>query len=136
VSLWEMPPRQPDDGALSVRRLDGDRGYIEMSHGAGNLVLSEYNAARLYAMLGLLLGIPLPKAIGKAIILVPSDKKLDVTMGFPKPKTLGERVAQALVVQATPERIGDFEKVTGEPNRCVHGVNPPSMCEHCGKYCK
>ena len=130
-----MPPRLPEDGSCGVRRVDDEHLAIN-AEGAGELVVSRYNAARIFAMLGMFLEIPLSKTVAKAIVLTPPDKKMDVAFEFPEPKTLGERVAHALVVSAMPDRIGDFEKVTEEPNRCVHGVNPPSMCVHCGKYCK
>ena len=111
MSAFKMPPRLPEDGSCRVRRVDDEHLAIS-AEGAGELVVSRYNAARIFAMLGMFLEIPLSKAIGKAIILAPPDKKMDVAFEFPEPETLGERVTQALVVSAMPDRIGNFEKIT------------------------
>lgn len=65
-----MPERGPKDGPVSVQRIedriavsaitidDEDHNFMEMS---------EYNAWRLFGMLAIILGIELPKKIGKEI---------------------------------------------------------------------
>lgn len=106
ASKWTMPERQPEDGALNVSRLPGGRLYLQITHACGNLVLSDYNAARLFGILALFLEIPLPPALGKAIKLTrPGDDNLNATMGFPEPKTLGEKLAQHLVGKEL-EKVG------------------------------
>lgn len=107
MPAWKMPPRQPDDGPLRVARIRELPGYLEFNHQAGNLILSDYNAARLFGMLAMFLEIKLPPKLAKAIVLTDPGVKMDMTLDFPEPKTLGEALAQALL----PDTIGDFEKV-------------------------
>lgn len=69
----KMPKREPTDGALTVRRIAGT-GHIELieerdGHPAAWLIVSEYNAWRLFGMMALILGIPLSKAVAKTIKL-------------------------------------------------------------------
>jgi len=68
-----MPERKPDDGSLTVSLLGPkyDRVAIscERPSGCSGLVLSDYNAWRLFGILSVLLGIPLTKEAGKAITL-------------------------------------------------------------------
>jgi hypothetical protein len=113
LTKFKQPPRLPDDGPCGVTRVDDDHLRLSaVSCGVeGSIIVSRYNASRLYAMIGMFLEIPLSKAVGKEIILSPPDKKMDVSFGFPEQKTLGERMAQALVVSQMPDRIGDFVKV-------------------------
>lgn len=101
-----MPERQPDDGPLGVDRPHGQDGYLRFKHGDQWMVLSEYNAARLFGMLALFLNIPLPSALGKAIKLTkPGDDELNASFGFPEAKTLGDKVAQHLIGEALQNRV-------------------------------
>lgn len=101
-----MPERQPDDGPLGVSRVDDDPGYLRFTHGDQWMVLSEYNAARLFGMLALFLKIPIPRALGKAIKLTkPGDDELNASFGFPKARTLGDKLAQHLVGEALQKRV-------------------------------
>lgn len=65
-----MPPRAPDDGPIGIRK---DRGeYVLLTTQCGvesELRVSPHNAWRLFGSLALMLGIPLPKAIGRLIRL-------------------------------------------------------------------
>ena len=66
-----MPKRRPTDGPVSVSRPTD--GVIQIScTNAGDIsavAMSEYNAWRAFGMLALMLEIPLPPSIGKAIKL-------------------------------------------------------------------
>lgn len=68
---FKQAPRQPTDGPVSVNRNDDDTlTLIATTDGRdGSIRVSEYNAARLFGILGLMLGIELPPSIGKAIKL-------------------------------------------------------------------
>lgn len=125
MSKWTMPNRLPTDGPMGVRRVGDD--YLALDFNGHEVTVSRYNAARLYGMLGMFLEIPLSKAMGKAIKLTPPGVDLNMSVEFPEPKSLGERLAQSLL----PDKIGSFTKVL-EPVRCVHGTTPPEMCEHSG----
>lgn len=103
---WKMPERQPEDGEICVSRLRDGAPHLRMTHAAGNLVLSEYNAARLFGILALFLEIPLPPALGKAIKLTRPGDNLNATMGFAEPKTLGDKLAQSLLGQALEKGLG------------------------------
>ena len=71
-----MPERQPGDTDVTVTRLDN--GYLRVSYGgdsqdpyvcSGSLVVSPYNAWRVFGLLACMLGISLPRSLGKAIKL-------------------------------------------------------------------
>lgn len=65
-----MPTREPKDGAVEVRREDGGiRLRAEFDGCSHSMWCSEHNAWRLFAMLALILEIPLPAKVGKAIKL-------------------------------------------------------------------
>lgn len=104
-----MPRRQLDDGSVGVRRLS--TGYLELSTDgsgdvcSGKLVVSPYNAARLFGMLSLFLEIPLPAALASAIKLTEPGQPLNATYAFPEPKTLGERLAQGLIAKELGEAV-------------------------------
>jgi hypothetical protein len=73
---WTMPPRQPEDGKVEISQLDDDslvlsvtRVLDEKRSDTDSIRMSRYNAARMFGMLSLFLGIPLPKKLGKAIKL-------------------------------------------------------------------
>lgn len=63
-----QPERKPWDGPVAVQRVgdyidvqatdNGEKTYLRMS---------EYNAWRVFAMLAMILGVSLPKALGKSI---------------------------------------------------------------------
>lgn len=63
-----QPERKSYDGPVSVQRV-GD--YIDVqatdTDTMSNLHMSEYNAWRVFAMLAIVLGIELPKSVGKLI---------------------------------------------------------------------
>jgi hypothetical protein len=110
VTAFKMPERLPEDGPVGVRR-EGDRHLCLYAEGLGSLTVSEYNAARLFGILAMFLEIRLPKALGKAIVLTEPGVETKMELEFPEPKTLGDRLALALL----PDRIGDFEKVPQLP---------------------
>jgi hypothetical protein len=93
----QMPARDEFDGPISVRRI-GEILIIQATQGAltTHVEMSEYNAWRAFGCLALLLGVPLPPHIAKAIKLGPTKANI----GYPEPKTLGERVAQNLTMAA------------------------------------
>src|SRR5262245_29859007 len=101
-----MPERAPFDGPLSVRRI-GDSIIVEATQGAltARVEMSEYNAWRVFGCLALLLEIPLPPSVSKAIKLDDGSGKFSASIGFPEPKTLGQRVAQNLALSEL-ERLG------------------------------
>ena len=59
--------RQPNDGDPIVGWLDEE--HLSIEHKGEHIVLSDYNAARVFAMLSLMLGIRLPTPIGRKIML-------------------------------------------------------------------
>ena len=127
MTAWKMPKRIPTDGPVGIRRV-GDH-YLALSFDGHEVTISLYNAARIFGMIALFLEIPLPKKLGAAIKLTPPGAEAKMTLEWPEPKTLGERIAQRLV-------RGAVEKVLLGPARCVHGTNPPEMCEHAGCHRK
>jgi len=64
-----MPERLPMDGAVSVDRVDSDHLRIGESSSDTAVILSEYNAWRVFGMLSVMLGINLPSSIAKNIKL-------------------------------------------------------------------
>lgn len=68
-----MPERKPDDGPITVSLLGPNYDRVAISaegpQGSSGLVISEYNAWRLFGMLSMILHIPLTKEAGKAIKL-------------------------------------------------------------------
>jgi hypothetical protein len=68
MSEIQQPPREPCDGQVSVNR-HKDELCISVTHNGQDqgLVMSEYNAWRVFGMLAMLLGVSLPKKIAKAI---------------------------------------------------------------------
>lgn len=67
---YKQPPRTPIDGPISVGRSGPDIN-IHATHSGieQSIVVTEYNAARIFASLSLILGIPLPSSVGKAIMM-------------------------------------------------------------------
>lgn len=70
----EMPARGVSDGPVSIRRISigpVERVILEATQSGKEqaMELSEYNAWRMFGMLSLMLGIPLPAHVGKAIKL-------------------------------------------------------------------
>lgn len=68
---FKQPARLPVDGEVAVRRLDDDRIAIVVTTNGEeqSIVCSPYNATRVFGVLAVMLGIPLPSALGKAIKL-------------------------------------------------------------------
>lgn len=66
-----QPPRCPGDGDVRLHRGDGDSFFFTVTQDGAEqtLWLSGFNAWRLFGMLAIMLGVPLPKKIGKAIKL-------------------------------------------------------------------
>lgn len=66
-----MPLRQPSDGPIAVNRPGPEQIAIDVTNAGetARIVMSEFNAWRLFGMLALMLEIPLPSTIGKAIKL-------------------------------------------------------------------
>ena len=65
----KMPERMPIDGAVSVDRNHQGEMVLRVMHDGVNqsIVLSEYNAWRIFGLLAVMLEIPLSRAVGKAI---------------------------------------------------------------------
>lgn len=65
---YKMPERSPADGPMSVTR-EGEKIRIsaETDGKTESALMTEYNAWRAFGALSVLLGLPLPKAVGKAI---------------------------------------------------------------------
>lgn len=64
----KMPPREKSDGRVSVNRVD-DKIKIEVvtDGKTESATIGEYNAWRVFGMLSLMLDLPLPTNVGKAI---------------------------------------------------------------------
>jgi hypothetical protein len=69
MKKWTMAERQPGDGAVSASRPVPDKLAVTVTTDGKmqSLVMSEYNAARLFGMLALMLEIPLPRAVAKSV---------------------------------------------------------------------
>ena len=70
----EQPARRPTDGMVEVQRMDNstlgdDMINIRVTTGGEDhfITCSPFNAWRVFGMLSVMLGIPLPAATGKAI---------------------------------------------------------------------
>ncbi len=68
---FQQPPRLPSDGAVAIRNLGDDRVAIVVTTNGEeqSIVCSPFNATRVFGMLAVMLHIPLPAALGKAIKL-------------------------------------------------------------------
>lgn len=69
---FEQAPRRPEDGSVSILRAhDQELLLVKVTHDGQEqtIVMSEYNAARVFGMLALMLGIELPTKLGMAIHL-------------------------------------------------------------------
>lgn len=102
----KQPERQSFDGPCRVERI-GDVIVVESTQNGvtTRCEMSEFNAWRIFGCLALILEIPLPSRIGKAINL--GDKAGNppkAIIGYPEPTSLGERVAQSLVMQELERR--------------------------------
>lgn len=65
-----QPERKPWDGPIKVQRIgDYISISVEQNSEAQGMKISEYNAWRVFGMLAVILGVPLPKYIAKAIKL-------------------------------------------------------------------
>jgi hypothetical protein len=101
-----MPPRESFDGPCSVQRV-GDVIIVGSTQNGmtTHCEMSEYNAWRIFGCLSLMLDIPLPPHVRKVIDL--SDGKGNppkAVIGYPEPKTLGERLAQNLTMNELVKR--------------------------------
>lgn len=117
MSELKMPERQEGDGECGVS--SPEVGVITITATQNGktttVVMSEYNAWRAFGMLSVLLGIPLPKKIAKAITL--GDKPTEVSFES-KAKTFGDRVAEHLFMQELADRTGgELVKVPGQKKR-------------------
>lgn len=107
----KMPDRQPEDGAMGVNRIGDGRIGIEVTdHGKHSAIaMSEYNAWRVFGALSLILGIPLTKAAGKAIVFGGGTPEQPTTMRFsrnlPPDASLGQRLAAHLVDEMVVEKL-------------------------------
>jgi hypothetical protein len=66
-----QPPRQPCDGAVSVNLSPDDEVIVNVTPNGNEqaIVMSEYNAWRVFGMLALVLGVSLPRKIANSIKL-------------------------------------------------------------------
>ena len=64
-------PRSDTDGPVSVKRPDDGFVVVEVTSAGKveSILMSEYNASRVFGMLAVMLGIPLSRDVGKAIKL-------------------------------------------------------------------
>lgn len=76
TTLPKQPPRQEGDGVVRVERIEVAGREVddilicaENTSREGSVRMSEYNAWRVFGMLALMLSIPLPPRVGKAIQL-------------------------------------------------------------------
>lgn len=85
MTKYKMPERQPGDGDVKIRRHPGAiEVEVTTCHKTESIMMSEYNAWRLFGMLSCMLDLPLPKAVGKAIVLTdpsPDGWKWTLTLG-------------------------------------------------------
>lgn len=66
----QQPEREPDDGAVNIGRRGGKLVVsVETGGLTHELVMSDFNAWRVFGMLSLMLGIELPAKLRKAIKL-------------------------------------------------------------------
>jgi hypothetical protein len=70
---YTMPERQPNDGAIGVRREDG---YVVLTVDGKSLRMSDFNAWRIFGAMSLLYHFTLPRALQKAICFVTPGKVL------------------------------------------------------------
>ena len=106
---------------MGVRRLDGDFIALDSTYDgkAESLVVSEFNAWRIFGAMSLILGIPLSKAAGKAIKFDGASGE-PATMRFsrnlPPDAPLGQRLAAHLVDEKVVEKLKeqgyDVERVS------------------------
>jgi len=69
VEDLKQPERLPEDGTVRIERT-GNGGLMICEDGTHTaVILSEFNAWRVFGMLSLMLGIPLPAKVSKAIKL-------------------------------------------------------------------
>lgn len=102
----QQPARQSFDGPCAVRRI-GEVIIVESTQNGmtTRVEMSEYNAWRVFGCLALMLEIPLSPSVSKALNLGDEKgKPPKATLGFPEPKTLGERLAQRLTMRELERR--------------------------------
>ncbi len=68
---FKQAERLVGDGLVRVHHNDDESLTVSVMRNGTieHITLSEFNAARVFGMIGLMLGIPLTKAVGKAIKL-------------------------------------------------------------------
>lgn len=71
MRAFKQAERRPGDGSVSVTREADDRivVVVKTDDKIQFIEMSEYNASRVFALIGLMLGIQLPAALGKKIKL-------------------------------------------------------------------
>lgn len=118
MSAFKQAKRLDTDGSVELRRTDD--GLLELvvvtDCTTSRAVMSEYNASRAYAFLALMLGIPIPKAVSKAIELGEPEA---IVRSKRAPKNLGER----LVAMAKFDALNEKLKATGFR---IERTTPPS----------
>jgi hypothetical protein len=98
AAKWKMPERKPSDGPIGITRAED--GYLIIDCDDTAIKVSEYNAARIFGMLSLFLEIKLPQKLGEAIKLTPDGAQAPMmTVAFPEPQTLGEKLSTALFIE-------------------------------------
>lgn len=65
--MLKQPDRLPDDGSVRVECSGHNHSLVYIEVDGQNIMMSQYNAWRLFGMLALLLKIPLTRAVAKAI---------------------------------------------------------------------
>lgn len=95
MKLPPMPARLKDDGGVKVSRLGENYIALDATNDGKeeSLVVSEYNAWRLFGLLSVMLKLPLSKAVGRSIKMGGYGPG-SMTFAPEKPlETLGDRVA-------------------------------------------
>lgn len=106
--MVKMPSRQPKDGAVAVSRLDSDFIALDATYGGDkeSLVVSEYNAWRLFGLLSVMLGLPLTKKVSKAIHLGGyGPGSVTFSRPLPNPAGLGDELAAEIAHTLTVEAM-------------------------------
>jgi hypothetical protein len=121
----KMPARLPDDGLVRVSRLGDDFIALDSTHAGKeeSLVVSEYNAWRIFGLLSVMLHLPLSKAVNKAIQMGGyGPGSMTFSRPLPPNPTLGDRVAANLA----HEKTVDLLRAAGYPV-----TNAAWVCSKC-----
>lgn len=96
-----QPPRGEKDGPVGVRRLEDETLAISATYDGTerSIVVSEYNAWRIFGTLAMFLGVKLPKKLAESIKL----GEVSGSVEFPHDGTIGGMVASSMAAERTKE---------------------------------